>query len=200
MGLGDKVLQHKRGIGVRNANFGDKYKVDFTNWHFIDQQTGNPSYIVTIHNLETKGVKFYYFYLGHDTNATLYRCQQVPAGTLQIIASSWWCIKVKQHHSYESSDNLNVPHVDPKVAHDNYLKDAVLQNYFKLSNVRYMECIIDYLIAKQGGVDSIKVNRINDFCTKTNTVGGHGGRVVTLSPPTSEAGVRSPTGLKWESW
>ena len=30
--------------------------------------------------------------------------------------------------------------------------------------------------------------------------GGHGGRVVTLSPPTSEAGVRSPHGLKWESW
>ena len=29
---------------------------------------------------------------------------------------------------------------------------------------------------------------------------GHGGRVVTLSPPTSEAGVRSPHGLKWESW
>ena len=31
-------------------------------------------------------------------------------------------------------------------------------------------------------------------------IGGHGGRVVTLSPPTSEAGVRSPHGLKWESW
>ena len=31
-------------------------------------------------------------------------------------------------------------------------------------------------------------------------LGGHGGRVVTLSPPTSEAGVRSPHGLKWESW
>ena len=30
--------------------------------------------------------------------------------------------------------------------------------------------------------------------------GGHGGRVVTLSPPTSEAGVRYPHGLKWESW
>ena len=30
--------------------------------------------------------------------------------------------------------------------------------------------------------------------------GGHGGRVVTLSPPTSEAGVQSPHGLKWESW
>ena len=29
---------------------------------------------------------------------------------------------------------------------------------------------------------------------------GHGGRVVTLSPPTSEAGDRSPYGLKWESW
>ena len=29
---------------------------------------------------------------------------------------------------------------------------------------------------------------------------GHGGRVVTLSPPTSEAGVRSRHGLKWESW
>ena len=29
---------------------------------------------------------------------------------------------------------------------------------------------------------------------------GHGGRVVTLSPPTSEAGVRSQHGLKWESW
>ena len=29
---------------------------------------------------------------------------------------------------------------------------------------------------------------------------GHSGRVVTLSPPTSEAGVRSPHGLKWESW
>ena len=28
----------------------------------------------------------------------------------------------------------------------------------------------------------------------------HGGRVVTLSPPTSEAGDRSPYGLKWESW
>ena len=31
-------------------------------------------------------------------------------------------------------------------------------------------------------------------------VRGHGGRVVTLSPPTSEAGVRSTHGLKWESW
>ena len=31
-------------------------------------------------------------------------------------------------------------------------------------------------------------------------IGGHGGRVVTLSPPTSESGVRSPHGLKWESW
>ena len=29
---------------------------------------------------------------------------------------------------------------------------------------------------------------------------GHGGRVVTLSPPTSEAGVRSLHRLKWESW
>ena len=29
---------------------------------------------------------------------------------------------------------------------------------------------------------------------------GHGGRVVRLSPPTSEVGVRSPHGLKWESW
>ena len=25
------------------------------------------------------------------------------------------------------------------------------------------------------------------------SIGGHGGRVVTLSPPTSEAGVRSPS-------
>ena len=30
--------------------------------------------------------------------------------------------------------------------------------------------------------------------------GGHGGRVVTLSPPTSEARDRSLYGLKWESW
>ena len=30
--------------------------------------------------------------------------------------------------------------------------------------------------------------------------GGYGGRVVTLSPPTSEAGVRSSHGLKWGSW
>ena len=30
--------------------------------------------------------------------------------------------------------------------------------------------------------------------------GGHSGRVATLSPPTSEAGVRSPHELKWESW
>ena len=29
---------------------------------------------------------------------------------------------------------------------------------------------------------------------------GHGGRVVTLSPPTSGAGVRSRHGRKWESW
>ena len=34
----------------------------------------------------------------------------------------------------------------------------------------------------------------------TLNVRGHGGRVVTLSPPTSEAGVRSQHGLKWESW
>ena len=30
--------------------------------------------------------------------------------------------------------------------------------------------------------------------------GAHGGRVVALSPPTSEAGVRFLHGLKWESW
>ena len=29
---------------------------------------------------------------------------------------------------------------------------------------------------------------------------GHLGRVVTLSPPTSEAGFGSRHGLKWESW
>ena len=29
---------------------------------------------------------------------------------------------------------------------------------------------------------------------------GHGGRVVTRLSPISEAGVRSPHGLKWESW
>ena len=38
---------------------------------------------------------------------------------------------------------------------------------------------------------------VDDFSI---TCRGHGGRVVTLSPPTSEAGVRSPHGLKWESW
>ena len=30
--------------------------------------------------------------------------------------------------------------------------------------------------------------------------GGHGGRVLTLSPPTSKVGVRLPAYLKWESW
>ena len=30
------------------------------------------------------------------------------------------------------------------------------------------------------------------FCVLLCLLGGHGGRVVTLSPPTSEAGVRSP--------
>ena len=39
------------------------------------------------------------------------------------------------------------------------------------------------------------------FCTNEEflhgLLRGHGGRVVTLSPPTSEAGVRSPHGLKW---
>ena len=36
---------------------------------------------------------------------------------------------------------------------------------------------------------------IYPFCFR-----GHGGRVVALLPPTSEAGDRSPYGLKWESW
>ena len=42
----------------------------------------------------------------------------------------------------------------------------------------------------------------NDPSIKPSSIaaGGHGGRVVTLSTPTSEAGVRSPHGLKWESW
>ena len=170
MGPGTKVLQHNRGIGVRNVNVGNEYKVDFTNWQFIDQQTGNPTYIVAIHNFESKGVKFYYFHLDNDTNATLYTCHKVPEGTLQIIDSHWWCIERKQHHSHVLLDNANVSDVDPKVAHDNYLKDAVVQKYFKLSYVRYMECIIDYLIAKQSGVDGIKVNESNDVCTKTNTL------------------------------
>ena len=30
--------------------------------------------------------------------------------------------------------------------------------------------------------------------------GGHGGRVVTLSPPTSEIGVQFPARPQWESW
>ena len=45
------------------------------------------------------------------------------------------------------------------------------------------------------------------FCIPTQFVGdtlssarGHGGRVVTLSPPTSEAGFDPHHGLKWESW
>ena len=33
---------------------------------------------------------------------------------------------------------------------------------------------------------------LNIFWVFTTIHGGHGGRVVTLSPPTSEAGVRSP--------
>ena len=169
MGPGDKVLQHKRGIGVRKENFGDEFKVDFTNWHFIDQQTDNPIYIVAIHNLGNKGVKFYYFYLNHDTNATLYRCENIPEGNLQIIASSWWCIKVNQCLSYEMSDNLSVLQTDREVAYDNYLKDAVVQEYFKLPYVRYMQCILDYLIAKQSGDNNTKVNKIIDSCTETNT-------------------------------
>ena len=32
-----------------------------------------------------------------------------------------------------------------------------------------MECIIDYLIAKQSDVDSKQVNKSNDTCTETNT-------------------------------
>ena len=34
----------------------------------------------------------------------------------------------------------------------------------------------------------------------TTAIRGHGGRVVTLSPPTSEARVRSLHSLKWENW
>ena len=156
-------------IGVRDVKLGDAYKIDFTNWQFIDQQTGNPICIVAIHNFEIKGVKFYYFCGNTDTNATLYTCERVPEGTLEIIASSWWYIKVKQYHSQRLSDDSKAPQVDPKVVHENYLKDVVVQKFFKLSYVKYMECIIDYLIAKQSDVDSKQVNKSNDTCTETNT-------------------------------
>ena len=51
--------------------------------------------------------------------------------------------------------------------------------------------------------DWFAVNKLSLNIAKTSFMifsRGHGGRVVTLSPPTSEAGVRSRHGLKWESW
>ena len=40
---------------------------------------------------------------------------------------------------------------------------------------------------------SVEVKEINMTRYPQEAVGGHGGRVVTLSPPTSAAGVRSPS-------
>ena len=65
---------------------------------------------------------------------------------------------------------------------------------------------VGYLKGRYIGENIRIINDVMHYTTKEKIsgilalIGGHGGRVVTLSPPTSEAGVRSPHGLKWESW
>ena len=96
MKTGYNGLQYGRGIGVNNNNHEDKFKVDFTIWMFVDQQTAKPIYIVVIHNLgNNKCARFYYFYLHHDTRDTLNRCENVPTGNLCVMTSSWWSISLK---------------------------------------------------------------------------------------------------------
>ena len=49
----------------------------------------------------------------------------------------------------------------------------------------------------------LRIHQYLDNCllrSPTKEHRAHGGRVVTLSPPTSETGVRLCDGLKWESW
>ena len=96
--------------------------------------------------------------MGFQRGVTISHCYNVPEGMLTIVCSSWWLIlrnKVNTHcHNTEAWSST---WVDPKVAFENFQKDCVVQKYFHMLYEKYMECIIDAIIAHQGKADNINI-------------------------------------------
>ena len=79
-------------------------------------------------------------------------CDRVPDGMLSIFSSSWWAIclnnNVVSKRTGKSMSVLN----DPRIVHENYEKDCVVQYFFKVPYVSYMQCIIDNIIWHQNDI------------------------------------------------
>ena len=67
------------------------YKVDFTNWQFMNEITGETVHIVFIADLAIQGrnSKFYYFHNLGCNRVFISLCDQVPQGLLNINYSCW---------------------------------------------------------------------------------------------------------------
>ena len=159
---------------------GKHFMVHFTNWQYIQQQTGKLNYIVYVDGLidHVNNTNFYYLSFDCENRATLFRCDNIPEGMLTIVYSDW-CF-ITQSIVNTGTDDIDICSetiVDPQVAFENYQKDCVVQKYFHMSYEKYMECIIDAIIEKQEVQHCSftekcikdKVHQTNSRCTSTVT-------------------------------
>ena len=75
-----------------SVTYAERYRIDFTNWHFIQHGNGNTTCIVYIPNLKIMGhdSNFYNFHtVGCDRNF-ISTCDRVPEGLLTISHSAWY--------------------------------------------------------------------------------------------------------------
>ena len=131
---------------------GKHFMVHFTNWQYVQHDTGMVIYIVYIDGLidHINNTSFYYFVLDCENRATIFRCDNMPQGMLTIQHSDW-CFIIQSRGNegtYDIGTCLQTV-VDPQVALENYQKDCVVQKFFHMSYERYMQCIIDAIIKRQ---------------------------------------------------
>ena len=146
------------------------FKVHFTNWQFILDNTGARCYIVSIPELRTEGnqTTFYYFHTLGTNSAIVSSCDTVPNGMLTIVSSSWWMIALYENvYTGKYCGGKANPRVDPKIAYENFQKDQVVQKYFHMPYVDYMQCIIDNIITHQDNL----MNKNNDSLTQDHAQG-----------------------------
>ena len=180
---------------------GSHFMVHFTNWQYVQQETGIVSYIVYIDGLmdHVNNTKFYYFTPDCGNKATIFRYANIPDGMLTIVYSEWCVIKHSRGNesTYDTGTCLQSV-VDPQVAFENYQKDCVVQKYFHMSYERYMQCIIDAIIEKQeiphdslssrGMKDNVHMDNSRCISTVTNPTltKTNGSKSEPLSPSMGE--------------
>ena len=88
------------------------------------------------------------FTLGCDSSF-ISTCDRVPEGLLSINYSAWYKLQLTNNVKVTAEFQNTIGDSDPKTAFQNYHKDCVVQRYFQMPYVTYMNCIIDNIIGHQ---------------------------------------------------